>query len=276
MVIRAGVIGHPITHSLSPAMHRRWLDRLGIDGIYEAIDCSPERLFATVRRLADAGWAGLNVTTPHKEAVLGLLTAADGDVQDVNASNLLTFGGGAISGANSDIEGFARTLDSLLPDRWDRTKNEPIRTVVLGAGGVVRPIAHLLSPGVVLTNRTQARADALARDGYGDVVVPWARRHEALEGADLLVNATTLGTSGHPPLELDLGALPRDAAVIDVVYNPLETPLLRAARQRGHRCANGLAMLVHQAIPSFEAFYGVRPDDPEETIGFLADLLRRS
>ncbi|MDB5367150.1 MAG: aroE [Rhodospirillales bacterium] len=254
MTIRAGVIGWPISHSRSPRLHGHWLQRYGIDGSYEAIAIPPDALADEVKRLADHGWAGLNVTIPHKERVASLLDQVHPTVQRTGSCNLLVFRDGRIEGRSTDGDGFVANVRAGAP-RW----RGGVATV-LGAGGASLSVIDALQRAgcrVRVANRTEARAEALAAK-LGDIeVVPWGKWD--FSGTSLLVNATSLGMTGHDPLDVDLNSLPAEAAVADLVYAPLETPLLAAARARGNLAIDGLGMLLHQAVPAFEAWYGVAP-----------------
>lgn len=260
----AGVIGYPIAHSLSPRLHGHWLDSLEIDGAYLPLAIAPEHLHEAVRGLAHAGFRGLNVTAPHKRAVMALCHGVSEGARAIGAVNTLVFADGRIEGSNSDGFGFMQNLRAAAPS-WTPGAGP---AVVLGAGGAARAVIwSLLDAGVPeirLTNRTRETADRLAaafRDGAGGTVTvdDWAGGGQALAGAALLVNATSLGMVGQPPLRIDLTALAGDAVVTDLVYNPLETPLLAAARENGNPAVDGLGMLLHQARPGFAAWFGVEP-----------------
>ena len=258
----AGLVGWPVAHSRSPALHGFWLWRHGIAGAYVPFPVQPGRLPAALRGLAALGLAGCNVTLPHKEETLSLVDVADAAARRIGAANLVVVQpDGALHAQNTDGYGFLANLREQAPG-W-RPETGP--AVVLGAGGSARAVvASLVDAGVPevrLLNRTGERAEALAAALGGPVrVLPWQARAAALEGAALLVNTTTQGMHGQPPLEIDLAALPRAAAVADLVYVPLETPLLAAGRARGNAVVDGLGMLLHQAVPSFEAWFGVRPE----------------
>ena len=258
----AGVMGWPVAHSLSPRLHGYWLRHYGIDGAYVPLPVRPERLGSALRALADLGFAGCNLTVPHKEAALGALDEVAEDARRIGAVNtILVRADGSLYGWNTDIEGFAQSLISALPE-WSIAGKH---AVVLGAGGaaraVVAAVQNLGAEEVVILNRTRERAEALATDLGGAIrPLPWERRSEALSQAALLINTTTLGMLGKPPLSIDLAPLPTDAVVADIVYAPLETPLLAEARRRGHRVVDGLGMLLYQAVPGFEAWFGRRPE----------------
>ena len=258
---RACVIGWPVEHSRSPLIHRYWLKQYGLDGAYEKEAVKPEDLPAFLGGLGGRGYAGANVTLPHKEAALRLATVADEAARTIGAANTLWLDeAGRLNASNTDAYGFMTNLNAVAPG-W----NEGRRPVmVLGAGGAGRAVLHgLLAEGasrILLANRTPARAQELANAfGPAVTVVDWRERDHALLGCGLLVNATSLGMTGKEALDLDLALLPSDAAVADLVYSPLETRLLAAARGRDNRAVDGLGMLLHQAVPGFERWFGVRP-----------------
>lgn len=255
----AGIIGWPVGHSRSPLLHGHWLRAHGIAGAYVPLPVRPGSLPAALRGLAALGFRGCNVTVPHKEEARLLVDRLDPLAERIGAVNLIAVNAdGTLSGFNTDAAGFLAALAEGDPG-W-RADAGP--AVVLGAGGAARAVvASLLDAGaplVTLLNRTRERGEALAAS-MGGRVLDWVRRAEALEGAALLVNTTSLGMAGQPPLDLDLSALPRSAVVCDIVYVPTETDLLRAARARGNRVVPGLGMLLHQARPAFAAWFGVLP-----------------
>jgi len=258
----AGVIGWPIGHSLSPRLHGYWLDRYGINGAYVPLAVPPEAFEGAFRALPLLGFAGANVTIPYKEAALAAVDDADEAARRIGAANTITVRpDGSLYGENSDAFGFITNLKSGLPD-W-RADEGP--AIVIGAGGAARAVCVALLdagvPEIRLANRTVRRADSLARDiGGSFAVVPWPRLAAAMEGAALLVNTTGLGMTGEPPLEVDLRNLSPGAVVTDIVYSPLETGLLAAARARGNRTVDGLGMLLHQGRPGFARWFGVEPD----------------
>jgi shikimate dehydrogenase len=258
----AGVIGWPIAHSRSPVLHGYWLRHHGITGAYLPLAVRPDRLEAALRGLPALGFAGCNVTIPHKEAALRLMDRLDPAAERIGAVNLVVAQpDGALHGFNTDGEGWIESLRETWPS-WQAASGP---AVVLGAGGgahaVVATLAAAGAPEIRLLNRDGGRARALAdRIGAPVLVLPWAERAAALAGSALLVNTTSLGMTGQPPLDLPLDALPPEAVVSDIVYVPRETALLAAARRRGNPVAEGLGMLLHQARPSFAAFFGVRPD----------------
>lgn len=252
----AGVLGWPVSHSRSPRLHGHWLATLGIDGAYLPLPVHPDRFATAVRALADLGFRGANVTIPHKLAAFEVCDVVDATARRAGAVNTLVFREGRIEGSNTDGYGFLESVKDQAPG-WQPGSGP---AVLLGAGGAARAIAAALldagCPRVTLVNRSRERAEALARDLGGPVAVADA---PPLGDAALLVNTTSLGMVGHPQLEVDLAPLGAAAVVADIVYVPLETPLLVAARARGLRGVDGLGMLLHQARPGFEAWFGVAP-----------------
>lgn len=275
MSVKACVIGWPIAHSRSPLIHGHWLAHHNIEGSYTKEAVHPDDLEEFLRSMDSKGFAGCNVTVPHKERALELAENADEVARAIGAANTLWLEDGVLNATNTDAYGFMTHLDASAPG-WEAAW--PI--AVLGAGGAARAVlAGLLERGageIRFLNRTRARADKLAeRFGTGITVYDWDARADALEGCGLLVNTTTLGMAGSPPLELDLERLPREAAVYDLVYAPLETALLKGAKDRGNRVIDGLGMLLHQAVPGFEKWFGVRPEVSDELRALIvADLTR--
>lgn len=258
---RACVIGWPVEHSRSPIIHRYWLAEHGIDGAYEKEAVAPEEFAGFLESLSRRGYVGANVTLPHKEAALAAARSADGAAIAIGAANTLWLDpDGALHASNTDAYGFMTNLDAQAP-QW----NEGLGSVlVLGAGGAARAILYGLIaagvPQILLANRTRARAERLAKlFGPRVEAIDWEARDEALAGCSLLINTTSLGMTGQLPLTINLTALPKDAVVADLVYNPLETALLADARARGLGTVDGLGMLLHQAVPGFERWFGVRP-----------------
>ncbi len=257
---RACVIGWPAGHSRSPIIHGFWLAQLGLAGAYERAAVPPEEFAHFIQGLAAAGFVGANVTVPHKEAAFALCARTTETAARLQAVNTLWFEAGELCGDNTDVEGFVAALDQDAPGWADRAS----KAVVLGAGGAARAIVQgLLSRGIeriALVNRTKGRAMALAAQFGAPVeAFDWGDARRALADADLLVNTTSLGMSGQPTLDLDLAPLPPRAIVCDIVYVPLETEFLRAARGRGLRGVSGLGMLLHQAAPGFARWFGVKP-----------------
>jgi shikimate dehydrogenase len=257
---RACVFGWPVKHSRSAAIHRFWLDELGLAGDYVLHPVEPAQAEAFFRTFATSGFVGGNVTVPHKEAAFAAVARRDPAAEAIGALNTLWLEDGALVGVNTDVPGFLANLDETTPG-WDEA---PGAAVVLGAGGAARAIVYaLLSRGfapVHVVNRTPERPRAIARL-LGDQVKParWADVPALLGAARVLVNTTTLGMDGQPPLKIDLSPMPAEAVVNDIVYVPLVTPLLAQAAEYGLRPAGGLGMLLHQAVPGFERWFGVRP-----------------
>jgi shikimate dehydrogenase len=257
----AGVIGWPVGHSRSPALHGFWLAEHGIDGAYVPLPVRPEKLMAALAGLAALGFRGANVTVPHKESALTLVDRASDMAMRIGAVNTITIAeDGTLEGDNTDAFGFIENLRAARPD-W-RAATGP--AAVIGAGGAARAIAVALAdagaPEIRIVNRTKARADRLVQEiGPPSVALDWNDRAAALAGASLLVNATTQGMDQEAPLDLDLAPLSKTALVHDIVYVPLETPLLAAAQKRGNPTVDGLGMLLHQARPGFAAWFGIEP-----------------
>jgi shikimate dehydrogenase len=270
----ACVIGWPAAHSRSPLIHRYWLRTYGISGDYRAEAVPPDAFAEFVRSLASRGYVGANVTVPHKAAALAL-SEPDARAQAIGAANTLWLEDGRLRSTNTDAEGFIANLDAATPG-WDRGIEAAL---VLGAGGSARAVVFGLLergvPHVFIANRTAARAEALAQ-AFGAAVEPvrWDQVSERLTETRLLVNATTLGMTGQEPLTIVLDRPPADSVVADLVYVPLETGLLAAARARGLRRADGLGMLLHQAVRGFSLWFGVRPEvTPELRALIEADLV---
>jgi len=270
----ACLIGWPAAHSRSPLIHHYWLRTLGIEGGYNIEAVPPEGFADFVLRLSSRGFVGANVTLPHKERALALSTP-DPRARAVGAANTLWYDNGELRSTNTDIEGFIDNLDACAPG-WDAATD----ALVLGAGGSSRAVVFgLIERGIKrvhLANRTAARARTLA-DQFGARVDPvaWDAVDDLLPGSALLVNTTSLGMHGQPALEIDLGRLPASAVVADLVYVPLDTALLSAARARGLKTADGLGMLLHQAVRGFELWFGQRPRVTSELRALVeADLTK--
>jgi shikimate dehydrogenase len=272
MTRKACVIGWPISHSRSPLIHGYWLKRYGIDGSYERIAVPPDQLQDFLKSLEAKGYAGCNVTLPHKEGAFRAVHVADAATERLGVVNTVFLRDGELCGTSTDGEGFLANLTAHAPNWWVKDRS----IVVLGSGGAARAIVGArLDAGsrrVIVPNRPLARAEDLRRD-FGPRIVPrdWSQAEQALEEADLLVNTTSLGMTGQPPLQLDLARLPKSAIVSDIVYTPLETDLLARARARGHGVVPGLGMLLHQAVRGFELWFGKRPEVTPE----LHDLVAR-
>lgn len=270
----ACLIGWPAAHSRSPLIHKYWLKSFGIDGDYRIEAVEPAAFADFIGGLAARGYKGANVTIPHKEQALALSTP-DARARAVGAANTLYFDGGELRSTNTDVEGFIGNLDASAPG-WDRAGD----VLVLGAGGSARAVIYgLIERGISrvhLANRTASRAQSLA-DQFGAQVQPlaWEQVGTMLPLAGLLVNTTSLGMKGQPPLDVNVGALPAGATVADLVYVPLETELLKAAKARGLKTADGLGMLLHQAVRGFELWFGRRPTvTPDLRMLVEADLKR--
>jgi shikimate dehydrogenase len=274
----AGIMGWPVGHSRSPLLHGFWLEQRAIDGAYVPLAVPPERLEQALRALPALGFRGCNLTLPHKEAALAIVDRVDPVAQRIGAVNtIIVAADGSLEAYNTDVYGFRENLREAAPD-WQAAAGP---AVVLGAGGGARGVvAALAAEGVReirLVNRTGPRANAIARalaTGVTRITVhPWEGRDRILEGAGLLVNTTSLGMEDAPPLVVDLSLLPPDAVVADIVYVPLETGLLAAARERGHRVVDGIGMLLHQGRPGFAAWFGQPPAvTPELRAMILASL----
>jgi shikimate dehydrogenase len=270
----ACLIGWPAAHSRSPLIHHYWLRTLGIEGGYVIEAVPPDDLRDFVLRLSLRGFAGANVTIPHKENVLELSTP-DARARAIGAANTLWFADGELHSTNTDVEGFINNLDACAQG-WDQADE----ALVLGAGGSSRAVVFgLIERGIKrvhLVNRTLSRAQVLA-ERFGEAVQPakWEQIGELLPRARLLVNTTSLGMHGQGALEVDVGRLPAEAVIADLVYVPLETELLKAAKARGLRAADGLGMLLHQAVRGFELWFGKRPQvTPELRAIVEADLTK--
>ncbi len=269
-ILKAAVLGHPVAHSLSPAIHNYWIGRYGLQGQYEAIDVAPERLAVAISGLIDEGYNGFNITIPHKQAALALCHEVDEGARQVGAVNTISIDEkGKICGTNTDIFGFVLNMKEQMPG-FD-FKAGP--ALVLGAGGAARAIVCALkkqeAPQIIVANRTLERAQALAHD-FGVKAIEWEGAEKAMAECALLVNTTALGMKGHPPLNLDLKQLSPKAAVGDIVYNPESTPLLQAAAVRGNVTVGGLGMLLHQARLAFSHWTGILPDITAELQSLIA------
>ena len=266
----AGITGWPVSHSRSPRLHGYWLDRYRIDGAYVPLPIEPERFPDAVHGLMLGGFAGINVTIPHKVAAFAICDDVEESARRAGAVNTLVFEDGRIRGSNTDGWGF---LENLRGNGIDPAAGPAL---ILGAGGSARAVAAvLLELGIPVTvaNRTRATAEELARVLPGLRVIDWERRNDAVPDQALLVNSTSQGMAGHPPVEIDLDRASPGLTVADIVYVPLETPLLATARHRGLRCVDGLGMLLYQAIPGFRAWFGVDPEVDDALRRFVADDL---
>ncbi|WP_170588128.1 shikimate dehydrogenase [Ruegeria arenilitoris] len=263
----AGVIGHPIAHSRSPALHGYWLKTYGLPGHYVPMDVAPADLETVLRSLPKAGFVGANVTVPHKEAAMRLADHVSDRASVIGAANTLMFrADGAIHADNTDGYGFMQNLRAGAPD-WV-PQDGP--AVVFGAGGAARAVLQALAeagvPEILLTNRTRSRADHLKEEfGQRITVVDWVQAGNVIENAELVVNTTSLGMQGQPELRVPLDGLQPGTVVTDLVYTPLKTHLLEQAEAAGCTVVDGLGMLLHQAVPGFERWFGLRPEVTEET-----------
>ena len=272
--LKACVIGFPVAHSRSPLIHGFWLEKYGIEGAYLKEEIHPDDFSSFIKSLGLRGYVGANVTLPHKEAALDCADLVDEAAKSVGAANTLWIEGDKLCASNTDIYGFMTHLELSSPQWGDQSR--PV--AFLGAGGAARAVIRgLLDHGVPeirIFNRTRARAEAL-KDFFGQRlhVYDWGDRSEMLSDCGLLINGTQLGMMGGAVLDIDLRRLPGDATVYDIVYTPLETPLLKSASQLGLKTVDGLGMLLHQAVPGFEKWFGVRPEVTKELKALIvADL----
>ena len=255
-------MGWPVMHSRSPTLHNYWFAQYGLAGTYVPLAIKPDDLESALRALAPLGFSGCNLTIPHKERALAIVDAVDPVARRIGAiSCVVARPDGSLAGTNNDGYGFVHNVLQHQPE-W-RADAGPI--AVIGAGGGARAVVHSLAERgaqeIRVINRTHARAQVLAREcGPPVTAIAWEERHRALDGAAMLVNTTSQGMVGQPPLDLALEGLPTTALVCDIVYVPLETPLLAAARRRGNRTVDGLGMLLHQARPAWKAWFGLEPE----------------
>lgn len=278
---KALVIGFPVAHARSPLIHGYWLEALGLKGAYERAEVPPGEVAAFLRALPARGYAGGNITVPHKEEAYTACDRLTDRARAAGAVNTVWFEGDALVGDNTDGLGFVSHLNQSWPER-----NRAGHVLLLGAGGAARGLVlPLLADGaasVTLANRSRERAEALRSDlikalPAADIrVIDWQARDAAFKNIDLLVNTTSLGMKGQPPLEIDLSGLPQGAIVADIVYVPLETPLLAQARAKGYRTLDGLGMLLHQAVPGFARWFGITPQvTPALRAHLVADLEKK-
>jgi shikimate dehydrogenase len=264
---RAGVIGNPISHSLSPKLHTYWLNRYGLEGEYTALKVTEDELEKTLRALPGQGFIGANVTLPHKVSVMQFADKVTDRATLIGAANTLIFKeDGRIFADNTDGYGFMANLRQGAPD-WD-PKAGP--AAIFGAGGAARAVIVALAdagvPEIIISNRTRPKAEALRADFGARVrVVDWVQADQALEGANTVINTTSLGMTGAQELKVSLDNLSPDATVTDIVYTPLRTSFLDAAAQKGCTTVDGLGMLLHQGVPGFERWFGQRPDVDDAT-----------
>jgi shikimate dehydrogenase len=274
---RAFVCGHPISHSRSPLIHRHWLEKHGIEGSYQPLDISAADFPRFFLEFGERGYAGGNVTIPHKEAAFALADHRDEAAEAIGAVNTVWLADAKVEVGNTDAHGFAASLDDEAPE-WERAR----AAIVLGAGGAARAVVHALKTrgisDIRIVNRTVSRAGDLA-DRFGGFITAhsWEALPELFQDAELLVNTTSLGMGGGPVAIPDLSPLPAHAVVNDLVYVPLETQLLRSARERELKTVGGIGMLLHQAAPGFERWFGVRPQvTPELRRLVVSDVERNA
>lgn len=264
MTILTGLIGYPLDHSLSPRIHSYWIKQYGMDADYKLFTTPPARVRQVVKRLRDKQAVGFNVTIPHKLSVMEYLDHIDATATRIGAVNTVIIKEGIATGTNTDAYGFITNLREGLTGNIEGDITEYLKNViVLGAGGATRAaIVALMDAGaktITLTNRSADKSQALANE-FSCTAIAWEEKNAALYAATLLVNTTSLGMQHQPPLELDVSALPTNAAVHDIVYAPLETELLANARARGNKTVDGLGMLLYQAQKAFELWHGVLPE----------------
>ena len=267
----AGVIGWPVSHSLSPLIHNHWCAQYGIDAAYLALPVQPQELGKVIPALAQMGCVGVNLTIPHKELVVGQLQQVDTLARRIGAVNTVVVKESALYGYNTDAYGFWRNITTYAPDV--RTE----KAFVIGAGGAARAVVAALDEAgfhtIYVMNRSPDKAALLREVSPKVQMVEWFPAAEEIEGCDLLVNTTSLGMQGQPPLEVALGKLPRHALVTDIVYTPLETPLLKAAKLLELQTVDGLGMLIYQAQKAFELWFGVLPEADDGLRGLLEEKL---
>lgn len=273
--LKAAVIGWPISHSRSPLIHGFWLNHYGINGTYEKIAVEPENLETFIGALKAENFSGLNLTIPHKEQVFHLADEITDDAKTIGAANTLWFEGDKLIAGNTDAYGFITHLKKSA-ENWQKSRP----ALVIGAGGAARAIIHALIkegvPEIKLTNRTLSRAEELASNfGPKLKVVPWQNKHSCLAECSLIVNSSSLGMEGNPDLEIDLKNLQKSAVCYDIVYAPLMTPLLKNAQKQGATPVDGLGMLLHQAVPGFEKWFGKRPEVTTELRQLIVDDLQK-
>ena len=258
----AGVMGWPVMHSRSPMMHNYWFKKHGLAGSYVPLAILPEHLAAALRGLHPLGFAGVNVTIPHKQEAMKIVHEVDALAKSIGAiSCVIVRSDGSLAGTNNDCYGFIHAVRQEQPG-W-RADAGPV--VVIGAGGGSRAVCYGLAQEgareIRVVNRTLARAQGIAEEFGGPIrALPWEQRHDALEGTAMVVNTTSCGMVGQPALDIKLDKLPKSALAADIIYIPLQTPFLAAARKRGNRTINGLGMLLNQGRPAWKAWFGIEPE----------------
>ncbi len=263
--IKTAVIGHPISHSKSPLIHNYWLDLYGLSGSYKAIDIASDNLKQGVADLVNQGYSGFNVTVPHKADIMALCDEIDDLAEAIGAVNTVSIKEGRLYGTNTDAYGFAQNIkETVKLNNWGWSFNQG-KALVLGAGGAAKAVTYaLIQEGVqeiIITNRTREKAEELAKlDNSKISVADWNNRSELVYGTNLVVNTTSLGMVGKPPLEIDLSLASKATLVTDIVYAPLYTDLLEQAKAKDLRVVTGIGMLLHQARPAFKLWNGVMPE----------------
>jgi shikimate dehydrogenase len=274
----AGVMGWPVMHSRSPLMHNYWFRQHNLAGTYVPLAIPPERLAAALRALHPLGFAGCSVTIPHKQEAMKVVDEVDALAKSIGAiSCVVVRPDGSLAGTNNDCYGFIYNIRQEQPS-WHADSGP---TVVIGAGGGGRAVCYGLAQAgareIRLVNRTFARAKKIAEEFAGPLkVLPWEQRHEALDGAAMVVNTTSLGMVGQSALDIKLDKLPVRALAVDIIYIPLETPFLRAARERGNPTVNGLGMLLHQGRLAWRAWFGIEPEVTTELRAMMEKTIRES
>lgn len=270
---KLGVIGFPITHSKSPIIHHYWIKKYNLNGSYEALEIPPDDFTVRIHVLIEGGYTGFNVTIPHKESVMDLCDEIDDAATQIGAVNTLVIEDQKLIGKNTDAFGFIQNIKTTQMD-FDFTQGA---ACVLGAGGAARAIIYALAqekiPQIFLANRTADRAQALRQD-FPNIpieIIDWDKKESILPNANLLVNTTSLGMDGLTPLRIDIQGLPRTALVNDIVYTPLMTELLKNAQAQGHPFVTGIGMLLHQARPAFESWFGIMPEIDDALIKLVSE-----
>ncbi len=268
---KACVIGSPVSHSRSPLIHSYWLKKYGITGTYDRVEVLPDQLAAFLQRIRGGELAGCNVTIPLKERAFELVDCTNEQTGKLKSLNTIFMSQGMLCGISTDGAGFMANLADAVKG-WSCTSKH---VVILGAGGAARALVAALADagvgGIKIVNRTMTRAEAISTEFQDKVKAhSWDDLTDLLGNADLLINSTSLGMTGQPPLVVSVERLKPEAVVADIVYAPLETELLRRARQLGHRCVDGLGMLMHQAVPGFEKWFGIRPEVTDELREIIA------
>lgn len=270
-MIKSALIGHPVSHSLSPLIHGYWFKKYNIDGAYQALDTASDEVGTRMADLRAQGYAGFNVTVPHKQSVLELCDTLDDTARAIGAVNTVVIHDNHVEGRNTDAFGYIANIKQEAP-RFDFKEGAAL---VLGAGGAARAIVHgLLNesvPEILITNRTRTKAEMIAHNLRNVRVVDWADRDKVCHNVHLLTNTTLLGMKGQDALEIDISALPATALVCDIVYKPLMTTLLQQAQRNNLQTVTGIGMLLHQARPAFAAWTGIMPEVTLELIDMITE-----